>query len=133
MGVDRKYIVTESEEVMTLEELITLIREIRGTELTFEDVMNEIDYSIKHGILKEIQKMKKKFLTIILMVFIGIASFFAGTKINTADSLNLDTIAGFDATENGLMLYTKNGNGYYIEKQPTAAEIQDFNFTEKEC
>ena len=60
--------------------------------------------------------MKKRLLTIIIALLIGIVSFIGGTKVNTENSLNLNTVVGFDATEYGLMLYTNNGNGYFIEK-----------------
>lgn len=32
------------------------------------------------------------------------------------DYINLATVTGFDATESGVLLYTEDGNGYYIEK-----------------
>lgn len=60
--------------------------------------------------------MRKKVLTIITILAISIISFIGGTKINTEHSLNLKTVVGFDATETGLMLYTNDGNGYYLEK-----------------
>lgn len=32
------------------------------------------------------------------------------------DYLNLATVTGYDATENGILIHTNDGNGYYIEK-----------------
>lgn len=33
-----------------------------------------------------------------------------------SDFLNLATVTGYDATEQGVLLYTEDGNGYFIEK-----------------
>lgn len=60
--------------------------------------------------------MKKKILMTILLLTTSVISFIGGTKINTNNSLNLNTVNGFEATEKGLMLYTNDGNGYYLEK-----------------
>lgn len=64
--------------------------------------------------------MKKKVLTIIAALTIGVISFIGGfvcgTQTNTEHHLNMNTVAGFDVTESGLMLYTNDGNGYYLEK-----------------
>lgn len=56
---------------------------------------------------------------IITMIAISVSLFLGvliGTKINTNDSLNLNTVVDFEATEDGLMLYTQDGSGYYLEK-----------------
>lgn len=60
--------------------------------------------------------MKKRVLAVIAAVAIAAVSFTAGTKANTADSLNMNTVIGYEATDTGLMLYTDDGAGYYIEK-----------------
>ena len=60
--------------------------------------------------------MKKKILMTILLLTTSVISFIGGTKINTDNSLNLNTVNGFEATESGLMLHTNDGNGYYLEK-----------------
>lgn len=60
--------------------------------------------------------MKKKILMIIAVILVGVISFIGGTHTNTKDHLNMNTVVGFDATESGLMLYTDDGNGYYLEK-----------------
>lgn len=60
--------------------------------------------------------MKRKILTITLMLTISILSFIGGTKTNTENSLNMNTVIDYEITETGLMLYTNDGNGYYIEK-----------------
>lgn len=60
--------------------------------------------------------MKKRVFTIILMLVISIISFISGSYINTNNHLNLNTIVGFDTTETGLMLYTNDGGGYYLER-----------------
>ena len=60
--------------------------------------------------------MKKKIFTIIIVLLISVISFVAGTYTNTENHLNMNTVVGFDATEYGVMLYTSDGNGYYIEK-----------------
>lgn len=70
-----------------------------------------LDKGIKRGV-----KMRKKVSAIILMLAIGIISFIGGTHMNTKHHLNMKTVVGFDTTENGLMLYTNDGNGYYLEK-----------------
>lgn len=60
--------------------------------------------------------MKKKILFVAVVLIVGIASFIGGTHVNTKNHLNLNTATGFDATETGLMLYTNDGNGYYLER-----------------
>lgn len=60
--------------------------------------------------------MKKKILIVITMITISIASFICGTKTNTNDNINMNTIVDFEATEYGLMLYTDDGCGYYWER-----------------
>lgn len=60
--------------------------------------------------------MKKKTLTIIIALLISFVSFIGGTHTNTKNHLNLNTVIGFDVTEDGVMLYTNDGNGYYFEK-----------------
>ncbi len=60
--------------------------------------------------------MKRKILTVISMLIISILSFIGGTKANTENSLNMNTVVNYETTESGLMLYTNDGNGYYIEK-----------------
>lgn len=60
--------------------------------------------------------MKNKILTVITVLVISVVSFICGTQTNTEHHLNLKTVVGFDATESGLMLYTNDGNGYYLER-----------------
>lgn len=63
--------------------------------------------------------MKKKVLivlTMITMITISITSFICGTKTNTNDNINMNTIVDFETTEYGLMLYTNDGSGYYWER-----------------
>lgn len=60
--------------------------------------------------------MKRKIITFILALLMCVISFIGGTYINTNNHLNLNTVIGFDATDIGLMLYTNDGNGYYLEK-----------------
>ena len=60
--------------------------------------------------------MKNYILTIIIAVVVSIVSFIYGTQTNTEHHLNLKTVVGFDVTERGLMLYTDDGNGYYLER-----------------
>ena len=60
--------------------------------------------------------MKNRVLIIISMILISIVSFIGGTKINTENHLNMETVIDFETTETGLMLYTNDGNGYYLEK-----------------
>lgn len=60
--------------------------------------------------------MKKRIVTFVLALLMCIIAFIGGTHINTNNHLNLNTIVDFDVTENGLMLYTNDGNGYYLEK-----------------
>lgn len=50
------------------------------------------------------------------MILISTVSFIGGTKTNTENHLNMETVIDFEATETGLMLYTNDGNGYYLEK-----------------
>ena len=50
------------------------------------------------------------------MILISIVSFIGGTKTNTENHLNMETVIDFETTETGLMLYTNDGNGYYLEK-----------------
>ena len=51
MNLEQKILNVETDEVKTVEELIKIIKEIRN-EHTTENAINEIEYSIKHGILK---------------------------------------------------------------------------------
>lgn len=60
--------------------------------------------------------MKNRVLIIISMILISTVSFIGGTKTNTENHLNMETVIDFEATETGLMLYTNDGNGYYLEK-----------------
>lgn len=60
--------------------------------------------------------MRKKILIVITMLLISVVSFIGGTKTNTEHHLNMKTVVDFEVTENGLMLYTNDGNGYYLEK-----------------
>ena len=60
--------------------------------------------------------MKRRIFTIALILTISILSFIGGTKINKENSLNMNTVVDYETTESGLMLYTNDGNGYYIEK-----------------
>ena len=60
--------------------------------------------------------MKKKLLMVVITMLVSIVSFIGGTHTNTNNHLNLHTVIGFDATEDGLMLYTNDGSGYYFGK-----------------
>lgn len=60
--------------------------------------------------------MKKKILIVLTMVAISIVSFIGGTKTNTNDNINMNTVIDFEATDKGLMLYTEDGCGYYWER-----------------
>lgn len=60
--------------------------------------------------------MKDKTLIIITILTVSIISFIGGTYTNTEHHLNMKTVVDFDVTELGLMLYTNDGNGYYLEK-----------------
>ena len=60
--------------------------------------------------------MGKRVFIVIIALLISAISFVAGTCTNTKNHLNMNTVVGFDATEYGVMLYTSDGNGYYIEK-----------------
>ena len=60
--------------------------------------------------------MRRTILIIVLTLLVGITAFIGGTHVNTKDHLNMNTVVSFDATDSGLMLYTSDGNGYYLEK-----------------
>lgn len=61
--------------------------------------------------------MKRKIITLITAILISVVSFICGTRTNTEHHLNLQTVIDFEATESGLMLYTNDGNGYYLERE----------------
>ena len=75
--------------------------------------------------------MKAKVIYIIVTATLTLLAFFIGkftapTVIKTetptvlqtdnSDMLNMNTVTDFEATKTGLMLYTKDGSGYYWEK-----------------
>lgn len=78
--------------------------------------------------------MKKKLLLVALFATTTISAYFLGTTqsettetipdsyINTESEeffnnyVDMRTVSDFKATENGLMLYTVDGNGYYWER-----------------
>ena len=78
--------------------------------------------------------MKKKILTIALFVSVAVSSFILGTtQVKTVEVIpdgyidmesdeffenyiDMRTVVNFEANENGLQLYTNDGNGYYWEK-----------------
>lgn len=75
--------------------------------------------------------MKAKVIYIIATATLTLLAFFIGkftapTVIKTetptvlqtdnSDMLNMNTVTDFEATKTGLMLYTKDGSGYYWEK-----------------
>lgn len=51
MKLEEKLLNTETDEIMTVKEVVEIIREIKG-KISMENALNEIEYSIKHGILK---------------------------------------------------------------------------------
>jgi hypothetical protein len=51
MNLEQKILTVETDEIKTVKELIDVIKEIKE-ECTTENAINEIEYSIKHGILK---------------------------------------------------------------------------------
>ena len=53
MNLEQKILNAETDEVLTVKELVEIIQEIKGG-CTIENAINEIEYSIKHGILKMI-------------------------------------------------------------------------------
>ena len=78
--------------------------------------------------------MKKKILTIALFVSVAVGFFILGaTQAKTVEVIpdgyidtksdeffenyiDMRTIVNFESNENGLQLYTNDGNGYYWEK-----------------
>lgn len=60
--------------------------------------------------------MKRKVSIIILALVMSLMSFMAGTKVNTKNSIDLNTVIDYEITDCGLMLYTKDGSGYYLKK-----------------
>lgn len=67
--------------------------------------------------------MKKKIAYGVAMVVAIATAFLIGTKIhpipatqNSNDMLDMRTVTDFDATDTGIMLYTKDGSGYYWER-----------------
>ena len=59
-----------------------------------------------------------KIFKIILAVVCSISLFLGGYIYSRSDRdlLNMNTITTFEATSDGVMLITENGDGYYIEK-----------------
>lgn len=65
--------------------------------------------------------MKRKIAYIIVIVVAIATAFLIGTKTapptqNSKDMLDMRTVTDFKATDTGLTLYTKDGNGYYWER-----------------
>lgn len=75
--------------------------------------------------------MKAKVIYIIATAALTLSAFFIGkftaptviktetptaSQTNNSDMLNMNTVTDFEATKTGLMLYTKDGSGYYWEK-----------------
>lgn len=66
--------------------------------------------------------MKRKIVYGVVMVVAIATAFLIGTKINTIptqnskDMLDMCTVTDFKATDTGLTLYTKDGDGYYCER-----------------
>ena len=75
--------------------------------------------------------MKAKVIYIIATAALTLSAFFIGkftaptviktetptaSQTNNSDMLNMNTVTDFEATKTGLMLYTSNGDGYYLEK-----------------
>lgn len=65
--------------------------------------------------------MKRKIAYIIVIVVAIATAFLIGAKTapptqNSKDMLDMRTVTDFKATDTGLTLYTKDGNGYYWER-----------------
>ena len=59
-----------------------------------------------------------KVFKIIIAVLCGIGLFVGGYTCGKPGSefLNMETVTTFEASENGVLLITEDGNGYFIEK-----------------
>lgn len=62
--------------------------------------------------------MKRKIIYGVVMVVAIATAFLIGAKTapptqNSKDILDIRTVTDFDATDTGVMLYTKDGDGYY--------------------
>lgn len=65
--------------------------------------------------------MKRKIAYIIVIVVAIATAFLIGAKTapptqNSNDMLDMRTVTDFDETDTGIMLYTKDGDGYYWER-----------------
>lgn len=65
--------------------------------------------------------MKRKMVYVVVMVVAIATAFLIGTKTtpptqNSKDILDMRTVTDFKATDTGVMLYTKDGDGYYWER-----------------
>lgn len=65
--------------------------------------------------------MKRKIVYGVVMVVAIATAFLIGTKTtpptqNSKDILDMRTVTDFKATDTGLTLYTKDGDGYYWER-----------------
>lgn len=65
--------------------------------------------------------MKRKIIYGACMVVAIATAFLIGAKTapptqNSKDMLDMRTVTDFDATDTGLTLYTKDGDGYYCER-----------------
>lgn len=65
--------------------------------------------------------MKRKIIYGVVMVVAIATAFLIGTKTtpptqNSKDILDMRTVTDFKATDTGLTLYTKDGDGYYWER-----------------
>lgn len=61
--------------------------------------------------------MKKKITYITLTLALTTSAFLLGKSMPDKENyINMESITDFDATETGLMLYTRDGSGYYWER-----------------
>ena len=48
--------------------------------------------------------------------YVANGKYLFGDRYISGEYLDLATVVGYDTTENGILLHTTDGNGYYIEK-----------------
>lgn len=53
MDLTDKLIIVETDEVITVADYVRIFEEVQGCGFVIADAMNNIDYCIKHGLLKK--------------------------------------------------------------------------------
>lgn len=63
----------------------------------------------------------KIIISVLLVVGLFVGGYTVGhrqkpERVNKGDFLDMETVTTFEATSEGVLLITEDGNGYYIEK-----------------